>query len=165
MILTEDSVKMMFKIAYKSASVSPDTRTQVGVVLVSKKNLMIPACNEPSPGFTIDSDEYRNNKYAIMEHAERSAIFAAHKKNIPTDGSILFSPWSSCADCSRAIVLSGVTKVIRHKEIVEQSFPRWTESIRIGNKILIDGGVDIIEYSFKNIGAAPILMDGKEWNA
>jgi len=165
MILSDTMAKTMFKVAYKAASTSPDTRTQVGVVLVSNKNLMTPACNEPSPGFTIDSNEYKDNKYAIMEHAERNAIFAAHKKNIPTDGATLFSPWGSCSDCARAIVLSGIRTVVRHVEILEQSFPRWIESMAIGDEILTRGGVDIIEYSIKNIGANPILMDGNIWQA
>jgi deoxycytidylate deaminase len=165
MKFTEKEIKILLRLAYAVAALSPDTRTQVGVVLISQDGEDVCAYNEPSPGFTTKNKIYKSDKYAIMEHAERNVIFAANREGIPTKDSILISPWGSCADCSRAIVLSGVKKIYRHKELVKKAFPRWEHSIKVGDEILQKGGVEVINMSFKKLNARPIMMDGKKWCA
>lgn len=158
-----NTVKKRFLEAYEVAATSPDTRTQVGVVLMSRSRKIIKACNTLTPGFTIDDPEYTTDKYAIMEHAERNAIFEAQRKNISLRDAILFSPWGSCADCARAIVASGISMVLQHHKIVKQSFPKWNHSIALGQEILDRGGVAVGSYTFDDLGGNPILMDGKLW--
>ena len=143
---------------------SPDPRTQVGVFIIPTTGDVIAACNEPAPGFDVYDKHFKKNKYGVMEHAERNAIYECLREGIDTNGAVMVSPWAACADCARAIVLSGIKHVVRHKQLIKKSFKNWHASIKLGNKILERGGVEIHDYSFKKIGASPIRMDGKIWH-
>lgn len=159
----EEEAKHFFINCYNFASTSRDPRTQVGVAIVTNNNTHIYGKNEPMPGFDINDPIFDDIKYGIMEHAERTAIFMAVDQQINIKNSTIYSPWGSCTDCSRAIVLSGIKKMVRHKELTDQHSHRWQDSINLGEEILKNGGVEIIDYSFQNLGAKPILMDGKIW--
>jgi dCMP deaminase len=47
-----------------------------------------------------------------MEHAERDAIYKAAFVGMQTEGATLYVPWFACADCARAIIAAGITRVV-----------------------------------------------------
>jgi dCMP deaminase len=99
----------------------------------------------------------RPTKYAFMEHAERSVIYDCAKHGICTQGLTMICPWFACADCARAIVLAGITRVIGHKQRMEMTNlgrekvadtvqQRWTAEVSHGDQILQDAGIELVYF-------------------
>lgn len=55
-------------------------------------------------------------KYHWIEHAERNAIYNANRVGVPLMGARLYVNWVPCTDCARAIIQSGISEVIIHKQ-------------------------------------------------
>jgi dCMP deaminase len=123
---------------------SQDHQTQNGALLRSKRGLVVTAANVLPP-MVVPTEERmaRPNKYKFIEHAERAVIYAAAKAGIPTDGAVLYCPWFACADCARAIILAGITRVVGHTKPRIQSPERWVESILAADQMFHEAGVEI----------------------
>ncbi len=55
-------------------------------------------------------------KYHWMEHGERNAIYNANRTGSILLGTRLYVNWIPCTDCARAIIQSGISEVIIHKQ-------------------------------------------------
>jgi dCMP deaminase len=90
----------------------------------------------------------RPAKYMWVEHAERNAIYYAAQRGIKTHGSTMYCPWAACHDCARAIVQAGISKLVR---LPTGEHEGWNESIAIGEIILREGGVQIVEIPIDKV--------------
>lgn len=92
---------------------SEDQSTKVGAVIVNPNNRIVSVGYNGFPSGVEDKPERheRPAKYLYTEHAERNAIFNA--RSVP-EGSTLYLNWSlcPCADCTRAIIQSGIKRVV-----------------------------------------------------
>lgn len=89
-------------------------------------------------------------KYQWTEHAERNVIYSMVSRGKSTKGTTMVCPWAACSDCARAIVQSGISTLVRHKEAMNRECGEmWKESIAIGDQILKEGFVEIIELEGK----------------
>lgn len=88
-------------------------------------------------------------KYLYTEHAERLAIYNAANLGVSTRGLTMWCPWAACADCARAIALSGITCLVRHEIEGHDRPEQWLESIEAGDQILKESGVNVITYTQK----------------
>lgn len=59
-----------------------------------------------------DARENPNWIYFLLEHAERDAIGAAFRKGKNLEGGTIYCTLYPCADCARAIVASGIKRVV-----------------------------------------------------
>lgn len=135
-----------------AALIIPDERHHLGIAI---------GINNPTHGFLMsEADWDRPRKYALVEHAERNAIYNAAKLGRPTQGATMVAAWAACADCARAIVQSGIHRLVRH---VRPS-GHWNESIAIGDEILRAGGVDIVDIVGPLPRAATIKFNGVSWD-
>jgi len=155
--------------AYRIATYSPDPSTQNGAFVMDKNYTVLgQACNDFTKGFWMPEDDPRSDsgrrhvtpemlerplKYSYVEHAERGAIYNTLKNNYEQPPVAMVCPWAACADCARAIVMSGITTLIRHKQASDRSPDRWKESIALADDILRVGRVDIVDVD------APSLFD------
>lgn len=114
---------------------SQDARTQVGALLVSGSR-RIYAANRTASGLRLD-------KSAVMEHAERAAIYKAAACGVATAGSVLYAPWFACTDCARGIILSGVRTVVGLVSLREATPERWRESLDAADRMLLSEGVGL----------------------
>jgi len=55
-------------------------------------------------------------KYHWMEHGERNAIYNACRNGASMVGARLYVNWVPCTDCARAIIQTGISEVIIHKQ-------------------------------------------------
>ena len=157
--------KAMLKIAYDEAAKSPDSSTQNGAIIINQYlEIAARGYNRPSKNIDVKSlaPTLQKNKYYYMEHAERSAIFDAAQRGVATLGCTIVTPWGCCHDCARAIVECGITKLIRHKDAMEQTPARWRDSEDAGDLLLSEANVKIVEVR-GYIGAALTLLDGRRW--
>jgi len=159
---------------------SPDPSTKNGAVIVHpNQTAFYCGCNTPvfnrlgatafrlPPRADIDLND-RDEKLVWTEHAERTAVFSAltspHNKGGDLAGWTLYCPYLACADCARAIVLSGVRECVRLKPAVYGGIPeRWKKSVDDGDRILAACGVTVIEYDGPPLGMK-LFLDKKEWD-
>lgn len=143
--------------AYKLALNSPDPSTQNGAVLVKDGTIIGEGWNAPPNGVQLNDERLvRPFKYHFFEHAERNAIFDAARKGISTVDATLYCPFIACVDCGRAIIQSGIKRVIGHLPFKPQEGDRWYESCAISFGMLEEAGVEVSWYDGK-IGAQPVL--------
>ena len=140
--------EVYLKQAYQYATQSTDPSTQNGAILIHPtKGILLGACNGLPNNIKDSPDRWeRPNKYQYVEHAERNVIYKAAERGIPTQGLIMCSPWYACADCARAIIQSGIVKVIGHKNILDFVSERWQESVSIGIEMLEESGIECIYW-------------------
>ncbi|HIJ10476.1 TPA: hypothetical protein HA278_00335, partial [Candidatus Woesearchaeota archaeon] len=60
-----------------------------------------------------------------------------------TEGLTMYCPWICCADCARAIIQSGIKKVIGHQDLVDRTPERWKKSVDVGVDMLRDAGIQV----------------------
>jgi len=115
---------------YLAASKSKDERTHIGAVIVGKDNEI------KSTGYNSFVRKLRDDvlerqkkpeKYFWFEHAERNAIFNAVRFGASLKGCTLYTNGIPCMDCARAIVQSGIKKVVVDKSWDDQNPPEWRE--------------------------------------
>lgn len=104
--------------AEEAATWSKDPSTQVGVLLIDpiSRSPLGNGYNGFPRGVNDDVPERweRPAKYLWCEHAERNAIYNAAKLGIRCGGAWLYMNFAPtpCSDCARAIIQSGIVKVI-----------------------------------------------------
>ena len=125
---------------------SKDRSTGVGAVIADSNNRILSIGYNGFPSGCDDEDETKHQrpaKYLYTEHAERNAIYSAARNGISLNGSIIYLSWFPCADCARAIIQSGITKMVCIKpDINDKTFG---ESFIAAQKMFEEVGM-IIEY-------------------
>jgi len=122
---------------------SPAKGRIVGCVLVGRDdmvaatgtNILAHGCEDHPERF--DAPE----KYDWVEHAERAAVYQAAREGLSTQGCTAFTTLFPCTDCARALVLSGIVRIVSpHPDF---SDPRWGEKFRLSEKIFEECGVEV----------------------
>lgn len=135
---------------------SHDPGRKVGAVIVdgSGQQLAI-GSNAPPPALGLTVAESREAiahdptwKYFMLEHAERNAIFAAYNQGKSLVGATMFGTLFPCADCARAIVAAGISRLVvlgLGKDPVRDE--KWLEHYRYAERILAMAAiaVDIVD--------------------
>lgn len=154
---------------YEIALGSNDPSTQNGAIIVSKDDGDWKVIGQGFNTFPYGVKESRERwerpiKYQFVEHAERNSIYSAAINGKRTLGAVMICPWAACADCARGIIQSGITALVRHYEIGQNSPDHWKESIAAADQMLVEAGVEIIEWGgkFEN-KPSPIRLNGELW--
>ncbi len=164
--MNKDQQREYLIAAYNLATHSPDPSTQNAVLLVKDDFYVIASAINCFPvGVKYLADRWeRPAKYQWIEHAERNAIYQSGRIGVATEGLTMVAVWAACADCARGIVQSGVSTLIRHNPPnSDEGADRWLASIEIGDTIMREGGVEIIDFTDPIPEAPAILRDGKVW--
>lgn len=150
------------KLAYEAARNSPDPSTQNGAVIPHEGGVLA-ACNEFTLGADLVPERLeRPLKYSFIEHAERNVVYQAAREGVALQGRTMYVPWFACPDCARAIVQSGIKRVVGHKRMLDATPPHWKESIGHAEMILKEAGVKT-EYVDGELGLEPIRFNGQQW--
>jgi dCMP deaminase len=141
-------------LALRAAAMSPDPSTQNGAVLRFTVGVLAEQNRFPDGvGYTPARWE-RPLKYAVIEHAERNVIYRAARAGWATEGATLICPWAACADCARAIIQAGIVRLVRFEA---HASARWDDSIAIGDEMMREAGVEIVEVPMRD-GAFGITL-------
>ena len=135
--------------AYVLSEQSPDQSTQNGSLIVDDDGTVLAfGCNR-FPDRVEDKEERweRPIKYKFAEHAERNSIYDAANKGISTKGKIMICPWAACSDCARAIIQSGIKKLVTHQEAHDRSPSRWVEEIETAFTMLNEADIEVVMFS------------------
>ena len=75
----------------------------------------------------------------------------------------MYVPWFACADCARAIIQSGIVRVVGHQLMLDKTPPHWKESIEAAFKMLEESGVKM-ELIQEPLPQAPMIrFNGELW--
>lgn len=153
------------RLAYSAAaSGSDDPSTHNGAVLVLTTGDIFCGSNHFPRGVIRSADRLeRPKKYAYMEHAERDVILKAASAGGMTKGATLYVPWYACADCARAIIGAGISRVVGHKQMFDKTPERWRASIADGDAMLDEAGVIREQYDGP-LFAVRVRFDGQWWH-
>lgn len=136
------------KLAEHVGSWSKDRSTKLGCVIVgSHKEVRAIGFNGFPRGADDDSDarHVRPAKYKWTEHAERNAIYNAARIGVSLIGCTLYVSWFPCMDCARAIVQSGITKLVTYTpDLLNET---WGDDFRLSHELFDETNVDVLTYS------------------
>lgn len=132
--------------AFLVAGKSKDRSTRVGAVIIGPDNEVRSTGYNGFPrGVDDDVNERheRPTKYLYTEHAERNAIFNAARHGVALAGCRLYlnSEPCPCADCTRAIIQSGIKMVIGPNITFPGKGDLWIQQQEAALNMLKEGGV------------------------
>lgn len=137
-------------LAKEIAEWSKDKSTRVGCVIVDSnyRSILTTGYNGLPRGANDELLERheRPEKYLWFEHAERNAIFNAARTGVPLQGSTAYSTLCPCMDCARALVQSGVTRVVSYNPGNEARDERWREQHGKAIQLFKECGVAVALY-------------------
>lgn len=140
------------KLAYqRAAKFSTDPSVQNGAYIVEHTlagdNVLGRGANHFPAGVKETEDRWsreNSEKYNWVEHAERNAIYDAARRTGGTEGAIMYVPWYACCDCARAIIQSGIARVVGHQMTMDLTPDRWKVNIEKAFVMLEEAGVDCV---------------------
>lgn len=128
---------------------SKDRNTQIGVVIVGNNNEIVSTGYNSFPrGINDDIEERqeRPEKYFWFEHAERNAIYNAARIGVSTLGTTMYMTCGiSCADCARAIINSGISKIVL-REGRGATNEKWQESSKRSMQMFKEAGIEVTYF-------------------
>jgi len=153
-----------FRHVYLAAQKSKDTKTKVGAILVKDNTCISEGYNGICRGVNdYNYEDGRNErpiKYFFYEHAERNCLYTCNRHGISTLGATMYIGGMPCADCARAIIQCGISKIVLHKQRPKfDHLEKWVESTKY-SKIMLDEANIPIEIYDKQLGIE-VFIDGK----
>jgi dCMP deaminase len=139
--------------AYLVSMKSKDPSTRVGAVIVGEGHEIRSTGFNGFPRGVRDLQErYENRdyKYYACNHAEENAILHCARIGVSAMGCTLYTQWLPCSYCAKAIIQSGISTVVYHKEFPGNSnSTRWQNSMNISNEMMLEAGIAIRVFSGK----------------
>jgi len=155
----------LMSMALEMASESRDPSTQNAAFIAMPNGIPIletASVNAFPRGIIHHPDRWeRPTKYDFVEHAERNAIYASARHGIPTEGMTLVAVWAACSDCARAIIQSGIARVIRYYHENEPS--HWQDKVLSAEAMFAEAGIEVITLESEHPNAKPLRYNGAEW--
>lgn len=104
--------------AYLIGSKSRDKSTQIGAVLVQDGCIISEGYNGicRKVNDNVERRHIRPEKYSWYEHGERNSIYNAARNGIKTFGAVMFTNYTPCVDCGRAVIQAGLSEIVLHKQ-------------------------------------------------
>ena len=126
------------------ATWSKDRGRKVGAVIVGPDNEVRSTGFNGIPRGVDDDVEERHDaasgeKYLWVSHAERNAIYNAALLGVSTKGCTIYVPWYPCIDCAKAIVQSGIGRIVCFEPDLSDS--NWGKDFEKSLIILGEGNV------------------------
>lgn len=121
-------------------------QSAVGAVIEKDGKILARSANVLPPGLKLKMEKdgqsiSEEERYHVIEHAERSAIFKGYRSNAELNGATIYCTRFPCSDCARAIVWSGITRAVFAGGFAGEQ--RWLASQRAALKILRESGVTV----------------------
>ncbi len=129
---------------------SKDTSTKIGAIVVGPdKEIRSTGYNGLVRGVddSVAERSERPTKYDFFEHAERNAIYNASLIGASLRGCVIYVTQTPCPDCARAIIQSGIKKVVTCKVIIDENTPQgtWRDKLIYSIQMFNEAGVEYVE--------------------
>lgn len=123
---------------------SKDTNRKNGAVIVDSDNIVVSIGYNGFPrgcDDTIESRYERPDKYLFTEHAERNAIYHGARLGVSLKNCSMYVTMFPCSDCARAIIQSGITKLLSPLPDVEHE--KWGVHFKAALVMLEEAKVEV----------------------
>lgn len=141
-----------------------DKRTKTAAMLVNEDKKYVMENNILVKGYEhLDKDKlprFKEFKNTVIEHAERAVIYAAFTIGLQNKKLIMYSPWVACVDCARAIILSGIGKVVTLDTAKVYKISTWEKSRLLGIKMMRKAGITVEEVDPSEYSGETLFMGG-----
>jgi dCMP deaminase len=138
--------------AFKERVLSDDPKgkvnppSAVGAIIVGEAGILSSSANVLPPGlatdmFSSDGIIPDADRYFVIEHAERAAIFKALMLNKDLRGTTIYCTRFPCADCARAIIWSGITRAVFSDGPSKVSL--WLQSQQAALRMMREAGITV----------------------
>lgn len=148
--------KYFLRIVEAVGQKSKDPSTKVGCVIVGEDNQILSTGFNGFPRGVKDRDlRYFNReiKYKYIEHADRNAIYNAARTGIVLKDATMYLPWDPCHACTRAIIQSGIIRVVvANVPVTQDLIDRWGDSWAISSTMLIEADIRLDYVRLKESG-------------
>jgi len=139
--------KRFMDLALHISGWSKDRKRKVGAVIVDEDRRII-SCGYNGPPHNVDDeDESRHvkpKKLLYFEHAESNSIINCSRSGVSTKGATMYITSYSCASCCRAIIQSGIKRVICNEPDFDSG--SWAESFRAAREMFEEAGIEVIYH-------------------
>ena len=139
-----------FTICDAVASKSKDPSTQVGSIIVGPANEIRTTGYNGFPRGIFDHPSRLNDrkiKYPFTVHAELNAILTAARNGVSLEHCVLYSHWYPCHECAKAIIQSGIQKVIISDVFMKsRGTTGWEDSFEMAKIMLDEAAIQVIFY-------------------
>lgn len=124
---------------------SQDPGTKVGCVLVDARRILSTGYNGLPQGIADLSERLtdREWKLSVTVHAEVNAILNAGKHGAKTEGTVLYTTFPPCSNCSSAIIQAGIVRVVCPSYLSAPE--RWRSNFFLGRSLLEEAGISLTE--------------------
>ena len=136
--------KKFIKLSAHISGWSKDKNRKVGAVIVDNDNIVLSMGYNGIPRGCDDSVESRYDrptKYLYTEHAERNAIYHAARHGVSLKDCRIYVTLFPCADCARAIIQSGITKIIAPEPDITHEV--WGEHFKAAIQMMEEAKINI----------------------
>jgi tRNA(Arg) A34 adenosine deaminase TadA len=132
----------LFRRLLAIAGTSDDPTTKIACILINAAGDTLAEGANHLPRGIANLDERLVNpgKSDFMEHAERNAIYAAARRGIALDGATIIMRGLPCAPCARALLQSGIAKIVTAGIRLGAA---WSASMTAGEIMLAEGNLPI----------------------
>jgi len=137
--------KYFVSLAYFVALRSKDESTKCGAVIVDDDNIVrATGYNSFVRGINdfVPERQERPEKYLFFEHAERNTIFNC---TVRPKGCRIYVTGHPCADCARAIIQSGIVKLIYCER--PEFHADWNDSIKAASQMFKEALIKVEVYT------------------
>ena len=149
--------------AFEVARRSPDPSTQHGAVIVHPQHgIVAEGCNEfPEQVLYLEYRLERPLKYQFIEHSERNAIYEAARHGVALAGTTMYLTGPPCADCARALIQSGISKLVYYDDPMGD---HWSHTTSVAEQMMVEAGMKLtILADPMPESTEPILRAGEPW--
>ena len=139
--------KKFIKLSNHVSAWSKDKNKKVGAVIVDIDNIVLSMGYNGIPRGCDDTDECRYErptKYLFTEHAERNAIYHAARHGVSLKECKMYVTLFPCADCARAMIQSGITKLIAPEPNLNHEV--WGEHFKAAIQMMEEAKIEIILF-------------------
>ena len=139
--------KKFIKLSKHISDWSKDKNKKVGAVIVDTDNVVLSMGYNGIPRGCDDTQECRYErptKYLFTEHAERNAIYHAARHGVSLKDCKMYVTLFPCADCARAMIQSGITKLIAPEPNLEHDV--WGEHFKAAIQMMEEAKIEIVLF-------------------
>lgn len=134
--------KRFLELSKHIASWSKDPSRHIGAVIVGNHGEVISQGYNGFPRGIADTPERLNDrptKYKYVVHAEMNALYNASLNGVSTAGSTIYvTGLPVCHECAKAIIQSGIKKVIMNTKPIDN----WKESGELSLEMFKEAGIE-----------------------
>ena len=124
---------------------SKDPSTKIGAVIVNDDHRILATGYNGFPKGIDDAQERLNNreeKYKLVIHAEKNAIYNATYSGIALENSTLYVyGLPVCSECAKGVIQVGVKRVVMNA--LKNTPDKWAKSFLESSNMFFEAGVDI----------------------